>query len=494
MTTVTQLEDFSKAEHTLVVSDLHLADAEPPHPHNPLWKRFKRPKLFIDRDFKKFLEYVTGESKGSFELILNGDIFDFDSVMAIPPNPPFKVSWIEGMRGLASEEEKSKFKIQTILHDHAVWVESLREFLMKGNRMIFVIGNHDMELHWPAVQQAIIDALDLPDQFKGHVRFCEWFYLSNGDTLVEHGNQYDEYCVCANPIHPLVKKGSRALVRLPFGNLAGKFMTNGMGLFNPHVDSSYIKSSFKEYMVFFYKYMLRVQPFIIWTWFWSAMVTVIHSVSEGLLPALKDPLTVENRVQGIADRANSTPRVVRSLRELHAHPAFFNPYKILKELWLDRALILLAILFASFWFFSALNVFINVSFWWFVIPAVLLMPSFVFYAKSVTSEVYTTQTAALKQIGLSAQITQVSRVVLGHTHRQHHIWIDGIEVVNTGTWSPAYYDVECTQPYGKKCFAWIQPNESGSGRVAGLYEWMGDNYRRIKERKDLTLDRLRSRI
>jgi len=76
--------------HTLILSDIHLSDAEPPHPHNPLWKRFKRPAHFVDRTFRRFLDWAWQQvgadpdaSEGP-ELVLNGDIFDFDSVMKLP--------------------------------------------------------------------------------------------------------------------------------------------------------------------------------------------------------------------------------------------------------------------------------------------------------------------------------------------------------------------------------------------------------------------------
>jgi hypothetical protein len=40
--------------------------------------------------------------------------------------------------------------------------------------------------------------------------------------------------------------------------------------------------------------------------------------------------------------------MVWSSRELHVHPAIYNPFKILRELWLDRALILGLIFVLSF--------------------------------------------------------------------------------------------------------------------------------------------------
>ena len=468
------------ARHTLVVSDLHLADAEPPHPHNPLWKRFKRRKYFIDREFRSFLEFARNEIKEPIELVLNGDIFDFDSVMSLPGYDErsglgIHVGWLESRRGLNAEEPKSIYKIRVILTDHAVWIQALRDFLLEGHRLVFVIGNHDMELHWPGVQRAILEHFDLPDELATSIRFCEWFYLSNADTLIEHGNQYDAYCLSANPINPLIRKGRSVRVRIPFGNQAGKYMLNGMGLFNPHADSSFIKSSIWEYLIFFFKYVGRTQPLLVWTWFWSALVTLFYSISEGFLPAMTDPMTISDRVEKIAKKANATMPMVWSLKELHAHPAIFNPLKILRELWLDRAILFGFVFFVSFNIFSYLNVFIAVSIWWFFGPLLILLPSFIFYAKSIQSEVEVTQISAYYHAPLAAEIVNVKRVCQGHIHRARHALMPGsafshgIEYLNTGTWSPAYHDVECTQPYSQKCFVWIRP---GAGeRVAALYEW-----------------------
>ena len=466
--------DFKNAQNTVILSDIHLADAEKPHPLNPLWKKFKQEKYFIDSSFKCFLDYVQAESNSKIELILNGDIFDFDAIMRIPKAPGFKVSWLERVRGLSSEEQKSRFKMKIILDSHPIWLDAFRKFIVNGNRAVFIIGNHDMELHWPSVRNDLLERLDLSVAEKSNIRFCEWFYISNGDTLVEHGNQYDSYCICSNPIHPLVKIASHISVRLPFGNLAGKYMINGMGLMNPHATGTYIKESIWEYLRFYYRYMMRTQPFLLWTWFWSALVTLIYSVSEGFLPAMSDPLTVDARIEDIAQRGNASVNMVLALKEVHVHPAIFNPVKILRELWLDRVLLLGVIILGSFQFFSFLNVFTSASIWWFILPLFILLPLFVFYARSVQSEVDAAERAALLLAPISAQITKVKRIVQGHTHHECHQFTNGLEVINTGTWSPAYHDVECMQPYGRKCFAWIKPSHPGAPeREACLFEWTG---------------------
>jgi len=109
--------------HTFVVSDMHLTEAEPPHPDRPLWMAYKRREFFIDKDFAAFLDYIEEKADGPIELLLNGDIFDFDSVTALP-NENRHIEWLERARGLGSEEWKSQFKMQRIIEDHHGWISA----------------------------------------------------------------------------------------------------------------------------------------------------------------------------------------------------------------------------------------------------------------------------------------------------------------------------------------------------------------------------------
>ena len=459
---------------SVVISDIHLADAQQPDPKRPLWKRFKHPELFIDDSFGRLLDHLIDEADEPLELVLNGDIFDFDSVVTLPIDDRFPISWLERLRGLSSSERKSTYKMNVILDTHHVWVDALRRFLDAGHRVVFVIGNHDVELHWPAVQETIRVVLGRPED-ETQLRFCEWFYISDGDTMIEHGNQYDAYCLCSDPVWPLSKKGGRPVVRIPFGDLAGRLMLNGMGLFNPNVDSSFILPLW-GYVRFFFKYVARIQPFLALTWFWSALATLIISVHEGLLPVLKDPHQLEDRIKGIARRSNAEPRVVRALRALHVHPAFYNPISILRELWLDRAVLALVVVWASAQVFAFVNVLIPIRIWWVLVPLLALTPVLVFYARSVHSEVDKLQRQALQAAVQVGSIVNVGRVVLGHTHKEMHLRDYPVEVLNTGSWSPAFHDVECTRPFGRKCFASIRSDGEGAARVSRLMEWQDPGY------------------
>lgn len=462
--------DFSKAQFTAVISDLHLTEAEPPHPKFKLWKRFKSRDFFFDHIFAEWTKQISVKSGGEqIELVLNGDVFDFDSVMALPDDAPFRISWREKRRGMHPEEEKSLFKIQRILADHEQWVQALSEFIKNGHRVVFVIGNHDLELHYPVVQNEILKALNLPESHQGQVRFCAFFYISNGDTLIEHGNQYDPYCVCQNPVSPMIQRFNRVEIRLPFGNLTARYLMNGMGFFNPHVASTWIMS-LGEYLGFFSKYLMRTQPLIMWSWFWGATVSLYQAFNDRLTPDLKDPLTIEDRIEDISNKANATPKMVRQLRELHVDPAASSPILLAKELWLDRAALVVIGFVGIFQIFTWIKIMFDISMYWAFIPLALLVPFFIFYSKSQQSSISQYMQPNEKNLRIAGQITATKRIVYGHTHEYRHEIIGGIEHLNAGCWSPAFLNVECTKPFGKRTFVWIQPSEAGQ-REATLFEY-----------------------
>lgn len=460
--------DFSKANYTAVLSDLHLCEAEPPNRKHPLWKKFKTRQFFFDEDFARMLLDLQTQASGSpVELILNGDIFDFDSVTSYPNDPSFNVSWLESRRGLDTEKEKSLYKIEVILRDHAVWVESLSNFIKQGNRVVFVIGNHDLELNWRDVQGRMLDILELDIEEKRRVRFVEWFYISNGDTLIEHGHQYDPYCCSKDPVNPIVIDYNRLMVRLPFGDIVCRYLSNGMGFFNPHVDSNYTMS-LGQYLSVFFKYMAVAQPLIIWTWFWTSTTTFVQTIRHAILKELKNPLTMEDRVNEIARKANATSRMVRELQGLFVQPVSANPLKILKELWLDRALLFLVGFLILLYLFLLLDQIYDLSIYWLLLPLLILFPPYVLYSRSVKSYVNHYKKPSENILSTAGMITGVQRVIYGHTHVLRHEMIGAIEHLNPGTWSPAFTDIECTQAFEQRAYVLISPTSKGDHRQASL--------------------------
>ena len=457
--------------HTFVVSDLHIADSEQPPATNPLWRRYKMRELFIDGTFARFLDHCRALSGGArAELILNGDIFDFDCVLASPPLPPAPgcppVSWFERLRGLHPEQARSVWKLRRILDEHGPLIDALRAWADEGHDIVLLIGNHDLEMHWPAVQDLLRERLGLPRPEA--LRICEFYYISHEDTLITHGNQLDPYCLCHDPLHPFIEKRGRPRVRMPFGDLAGKYLSNGIGWFNPHVEASFVKS-FGEWVVFFYRHVVRHQPFILWTWLWSSLAALVDSLGDGFRPALKEPLTLERRVVAAAERARSTPATWRALHELSAHPAVFRPWKVMRELWLDRALLLSLAVFGSVQLIGTLRLFSELSPWWVVGALMVLLPPVFFYAARVDSDVAEVSGIIRQRLPILARVAGVRRVVMGHTHGARFDRVAGIEYANTGHWAPGYVDMECTQRHGTRGFVWLRPD--GAARRMELRSW-----------------------
>lgn len=462
--------DFTKAKHTAIISDLHLCEAEPINPKYPLWKKYKTRQFFFDNIFEDFLNHISKKANHEpVELVLNGDIFDFDSVLSLPDYPLFKIHWLEKKRGLFPRQERAKYKIQIILKDHAQFFSALRNFILNGNRVVFVIGNHDLELHFKEVQEEILSFLELSEIQKQQVRFVEWFYISNQDTLVEHGNQYDPYCMCEDPINPFIRGYNFISLKLPFGNLACRFIMNGLGFFNPHLDSAYIMS-FKSYIKIFLRYMVRAQPLLVLTWLFGSIVTLIYSFGYRLASPIRNPLKIEDRIEEIAIKSNAQPRMVRELKELFAAPAASNPFLLLRELWLDRAFFILMSFLLIFQVFVIIKSVFDVSFFWAFIPLFILLPFFLFYSRSVTSLVSGFKEPDDRVLAMASSITNVKRIVFGHTHQIRHEVIGSIEHLNSGCWSAAFLDIECTKPMDQKTFVWITQKDE-THRTAELLKF-----------------------
>ncbi len=462
---------------TAIISDLHLTDPEPPRhqtkSRHPLWKKFKTKEFFIDESLIQFLQHIQDLAKGQkIELILNGDIFDFDSVMSLPEKAIYSISWLERWRGLFPKQERSVFKIKVVLEEHKKFIDSLTEFINAGNDLIIIPGNHDVELHFPDVQSEILQALNLSENQLKQVRFTDWFYISNGDTLIEHGHQQDPYCMCENPLNPFLLDYNELSIRLPFGNVACRYIMNGLGLFNPHVEKNYIMS-ISGYLKFFFKYLITAQPLIIWTWLWGAVATMWHVTTERFAEPYRGSISNEKRAIDAAVKSQSSPAIVRELQELFASPAANDPILIAKELWLDR-LFLIVVGFISLYFLGTfLKTMISISFFWIFLPFALLLPFFLFYARSVTSLVSQYKEPSESLLAKQAEVAGVRRIIYGHTHIARHEYYGMVEHLNSGSWSPAFTNVECTETIEKNTYVWISPNpEDPTARKAELFQFI----------------------
>lgn len=243
---------MSESHDVYIVSDLHLCagwiSAE---------RRYSRLELFFyDREFSRWLDRVLLEQEAKKRpavLLLNGDVFDFLAVVRTPSPEEaqalgFKITRAEEKFGIASSEKKSAWKMDRIIEGHRVFFAALARFVAHGHRLVFLRGNHDVELYWPLVQRRLLEALariareegfvERGEELLTRVEIRQWFYHEPGRLYVEHGNQYEgsnsfRYGLC--PELPGRYTEDRELgLDYPLGSLFVRYLYNKLLTVDPY--------------------------------------------------------------------------------------------------------------------------------------------------------------------------------------------------------------------------------------------------------------------
>jgi UDP-2,3-diacylglucosamine pyrophosphatase LpxH len=214
-----------ETHHALVVSDVHLCGVVP---QGWPWMRYRQPDALPDADLAALLRNVAGAARrGRFEVVLNGDFFDFDApdpAAAVaarlpPPRPRTEAAAVALLRG--------------ILADHPAVVAALGELLRGGAALVFVAGNHDAQLALPGVQRelrawlAAASGLAAPP-----VAFRAWCHRTAGGVHVEHGHQYD--AMCAVDAADGVAGPGGTEVEATVGSVASHYVQAMVGSLNPY--------------------------------------------------------------------------------------------------------------------------------------------------------------------------------------------------------------------------------------------------------------------
>ncbi len=155
----------------IVVSDLHLADGSPIL------------DCFADRQQTAFGELLAsfgdGDGRGSVELIINGDCFDF------------LVTRPYAFDGTVDQPTAIQ-KIEKIIAAHRPFFTALRSFIGHPDCTVtFTTGNHDLELCFARVRARVCAAIS-GQESDPRIYFCPTrFYRPLPDVYIEHGNHYD---------------------------------------------------------------------------------------------------------------------------------------------------------------------------------------------------------------------------------------------------------------------------------------------------------------
>ncbi len=239
----------------LLVSDLHLGAGR-----DPVTGRFVRRENFLaDGAFARFLEHHRSTEDESTLLVFNGDTFDFLRIVDRPRDPAGFREWSrflarlgrshtpeelaasivrkEEKFGLRTDDYKSAWKLLRIARGHPVFFGALAEWIDAGGGALFVKGNHDVELHWALVREAIrevlVDRGASREAAASRVLFVE-DAARIGNLYMEHGHRFERVTTVVGP--PTLP-GDPTQLNLPLGSFVNRYLINRLEGLEPFLDN-----------------------------------------------------------------------------------------------------------------------------------------------------------------------------------------------------------------------------------------------------------------
>lgn len=228
------------APNLLVVSDLHLGGPLRP----PFGFRALRQVARLDRELSRFLAYwgahpLPGDDgrPAPWTLVLNGDTIDFLHMDLRPEGEDTAPDEDEDLHGLALSAERSRWKLDQIARFHRRSLRALARFVDAGNKLVFVVGNHDADLFFRTVREGLVQHIaahsKAPDAVGAQVSFSPWFYYEEGRAYIEHGHRYDPYATFPDPLIPVDPDAPERLAP-NFGHWGLRYFCNRVRTFPVH--------------------------------------------------------------------------------------------------------------------------------------------------------------------------------------------------------------------------------------------------------------------
>lgn len=272
----------------LVASDLHLGTG-----CDPVSGCYSNTENFFEGGaFTRWLTATAPSEDARGLLVLNGDTFDFLRVTPTPKTHDDFTGWqltlarlrytldigalteaidkAEGRYGLKTNDYKTIWKFERIVEGHHSFFDALSSWLSDGHTLVFVKGNHDLELFWPLVRLAIRDALfrhgSPPNVVESQVAFADES-VKVANIYIEHGHQYEAMTqVRGSPVLAQTPE-----INLPLGSFMNRYIINKIERLDPFLDNvkpvqSAILTLLRRYPVSVFGTYLRS-----WKFIWKAI-------------------------------------------------------------------------------------------------------------------------------------------------------------------------------------------------------------------------------
>ena len=451
-----------------VISDLHIAAGLNANGNYDGTENF-----FADQSLSRFLHHLKTQKSASKKalLIINGDFVDFLRIRNIPQSPEDFETWSRHLGnlgipqstaslrssiskkeleyGLKTNDFKSVWKLHVCQQGHPAVFQSLAFWIMEGNDLLIVKGNHDLEWYWrklrdhlriifatliahhrgSAIEQELLQTV-IP-----HLQFADDKLLIEKKVYIEHGHRYENFTTVDGD--PVLNEGTE--LNLPFGSFFNRYLINRIELAYPFIDDvrprqKILPILIRERFPLAIKMLFRYIPFTLLIipkkQYAYALRYLLQFIFFIVIPLAITAFAIYqthqhqlNQLAAVTDKAG-----------------FVSTY-ILPQL---KNLGFLSLSYFAARLFSMLS---------------LSAPTSFYPDAQIIFDAY----------------ADVDIVSFGHTHDPEQKKSDGKSYYNTGTWIPVY-ELDAANVRLDKTYTFLQLTKNGNGTIetTGLMRWNDD--------------------
>jgi UDP-2,3-diacylglucosamine pyrophosphatase LpxH len=451
-------------KEVFVISDLHMAAGLNANGNYDGTENF-----FADMSISRFLIHlqtkISPDKKGL--LIINGDFVDFLRIRNVPKTAGEFQTWrnmlsdmgimksISALQssvskkeldyGLRTDDYKSIWKLDICRLGHASVFKCLATWLLHGNELVVVKGNHDLEWFWKNVRDylrlllaaniSVMRATRIEDELVRivlpQIRFVDDKLLIENRIYVEHGHRYENFTTVDGPA--VLPNGTE--LNLPFGSFFNRYLINRIELAYPYIDDVrprqkilplLIRERFPLAVQMLFKYIPFTILIIPKKQYLYAFRYLLQFFWIILFPVLLTGLAVIETLHHPLHLPIASPKT--SIIQQYVLPQLENLLFLTLSYFLGRL----------FSFFS------------------LSSPSSLYPDAQVIFDAY----------------AEVEFVTFGHTHDPEQKIEGGKKYYNTGTWIPVY-ELDAADVRLDKTYTFLQFYKDPSGQIGshGLMRW-----------------------
>jgi len=457
----------------LMLSDVHLGSDIVPHLRPWATSSWLTREAEVDEQLVGMLEHYRRDTDSGrpWRLVIAGDFLDLVGVSIAAHAGSLRTAPTreEELHGLGSASDHVVRKVEVIAARHPRVFCALMEFLAAGHSLVLVRGNHDVELHWRAAQQAFVAAVveHAPREERAvlasRIEICPWFFAVEGLLYVEHGHEFDGMCSYGDPLLPTCLRDPRRIRSTPFSVLLRHVARPTRGLST----TTYGYVGMGAYCTLVMKLGLLNSALIALRFARAAFRLISECFARGSNRGRFRALVAQARHRRFLAHMRVDPHRVAALAALYVTPAARSLRFVVRSLYLDRILCLLLAFACTTGGALSAHYQSSVTSLPYLLPALLLAAYAAIGSGSNTSPSRRMRDGA-REI---AKLFDARWVVMGHTHEP---CIDRLEpersYVNLGSWGEDELPDERAAPNMSPC-TYLVLRHDGSDYSAKLLRW-----------------------